>query len=193
MWINSQFRANVIAALNREFVPNHFYHPVLKLGNQGSIVTENELSILLSVTAPPTVSVPTPQPLQPPPPQSSASSSASQQNRSETPDSACDVRSLPNSADSPSASEKGGSPDISSNVGTETRDVSAAAAAIANDTRQQANTTIATQTDASAAGQSTRELSEYNYLTDRLSSFIDPSDNYLVIPSYLCKVWGVML
>ena len=51
-----------------------------------------------------------------------------------------------------SCSLEGGSPDISSNVGAETRDVSAAAAAAVANSATQANTTIATQTDASAAG-----------------------------------------
>ena len=48
---------------------------------------------------------------------------------------------------------EGGSPDISGNVGTENRDVSAAVAAVAN--------TIATQTDASAAGQTWGKSKSY--------------------------------
>merc|ERR1719351_606549 len=97
----------------------------------GSIIGQNIQLREPEVSAPPTVAVPTQHSLPPPPPPSASSSAPQQlQHRSETPDSACDVRSLPNSADSPSsnASEKGGSPDISSNVGAETRDVVGASA-----------------------------------------------------------------
>jgi hypothetical protein len=74
------------------------------------------------------------------------------QQRSETPDSACDVRSLPNSADSPSsnASEKRSTPDIVDNVGAESRDA-------CGDASLRPNTTIATQTEVKGVGEEEEE------------------------------------